>query len=657
MDSSLDRAGTPTPTDVDQRRKGSSGGMWSLLLPPLAIAAALAPSGTREGGEGAAVAAFAPPAVRVRGRSRTAPPPPVRIAVPRELRAASSGVDPAAALANAKRKRVEEDYSHKGRPFHEQWWPVAAVSSLRKDRPNELRVLGRSLVAFWDGGGWRAFDDRCSHRFAPLSEGRVVEGGGGEGASSSCRLQCAYHGWEFDSSGTCVRVPQEPDRIDAARPVRSYPVREELSLLWTWTDPDSYESLGASIPLPIDPLVREAVEEMGPSMCFQRDLPYGMEILGENLLDLSHLPFAHHSVGTLRRDLGGPLPTRMLSRDEREERSLWECEEAGEGHAPVLPVFQAEIVDAARHDPVHMMAAKGLPSNVTDSWSTTIGYYEPCHVRYRRDKGPGGGGSHVELFFCPIEEGKSRVFLFNIFKRGSPSSPPPAADAPLLTRAVHWCKPSTWKEKATRALIKKFLTGERGHLLSHSIFDGDGVFLQMQGRRMKSAGLSYRDYSTPSSADVLLNAYRRFLDRAARRTREELGRDGKAVADAVTGDGAYGDDGIDRSVLLDRYNTHTKHCPICLSALRKARRRRARAEAIGAASRGAAGASAAATGVLLATVRGGTSATWAGPVLRASATALAGAVAAAWAGERSRRKRGAEVDAFLFEDYVHAEKN
>lgn len=40
------------------------------------------------------------------------------------------------------------------------------------------------------------------HRLAPLSEGRIHESG---------QLQCTYHGWLFDGSGSCTSIPQIPD--------------------------------------------------------------------------------------------------------------------------------------------------------------------------------------------------------------------------------------------------------------------------------------------------------------------------------------------------------------------------------------------------------------------------------------------------------------
>ena len=43
-------------------------------------------------------------------------------------------------------------------------------------------------------------NNRCPHRLAPLSEGRI------EPADGS--LYCNYHGWRFDGQGACRGIPQ-----------------------------------------------------------------------------------------------------------------------------------------------------------------------------------------------------------------------------------------------------------------------------------------------------------------------------------------------------------------------------------------------------------------------------------------------------------------
>ena len=62
-----------------------------------------------------------------------------------------------------------------GAPFDwlAHWYPVALESATPKDRPTAVKLLGRDLVLWHDGGAWRCFEDRCPHRAVPLSEGRV----------------------------------------------------------------------------------------------------------------------------------------------------------------------------------------------------------------------------------------------------------------------------------------------------------------------------------------------------------------------------------------------------------------------------------------------------------------------------------------------------
>ncbi len=74
------------------------------------------------------------------------------------------------------------------RYFH----PVLAAKQLRK-QPVRVELAGHAYVLFRDAAGRpAALVDRCSHRFAPLSKGRVRPDG---------RLACGYHGWNFYAGG------------------------------------------------------------------------------------------------------------------------------------------------------------------------------------------------------------------------------------------------------------------------------------------------------------------------------------------------------------------------------------------------------------------------------------------------------------------------
>lgn len=79
------------------------------------------------------------------------------------------------------------------------FWYVACLSrELGSGKPLARTIFSRPLVLFrGKEGGPVALRDRCLHRAAPLSGGKVQNG---------C-LQCPYHGWTYDETGRVVEVP------------------------------------------------------------------------------------------------------------------------------------------------------------------------------------------------------------------------------------------------------------------------------------------------------------------------------------------------------------------------------------------------------------------------------------------------------------------
>jgi phenylpropionate dioxygenase-like ring-hydroxylating dioxygenase large terminal subunit len=103
-------------------------------------------------------------------------------------------------------------------------WFVAARARALRRRPLGATVCGVQVVLFRDGGGRAgAFEDRCPHRNAPLSEGRVRDG----------TLECPYHGWRFDADGACLAVPglARPPEGRATR-ATALPCVEQDGFVW-----------------------------------------------------------------------------------------------------------------------------------------------------------------------------------------------------------------------------------------------------------------------------------------------------------------------------------------------------------------------------------------------------------------------------------------
>jgi len=165
-----------------------------------------------------------------------------------------------------------------------RWYAVLSSSELPADRPVGRRRFGEDLV-FWRNGAGEvaAALDRCPHRRAKLSGGRVKDG---------C-VQCPFHGFTFAADGACTSIPAHPDRpIPRAMSLRAIPAREAHSLVWLWTGPD---------PAPDGPVPFfdfEGWEWAGSELSEPVDVHYTVAI--ENQLDFAHLPFVHaSSIGRL----------------------------------------------------------------------------------------------------------------------------------------------------------------------------------------------------------------------------------------------------------------------------------------------------------------------------------------------------------------------
>jgi phenylpropionate dioxygenase-like ring-hydroxylating dioxygenase large terminal subunit len=138
-----------------------------------------------------------------------------------------------------------------------------------------------------------AVPDRCPHRNAPLSAGRIVDG---------C-LECPYHGWTFDGDGICVAVPSAGP--GAAIPRRAnlapYHCVERYGLVWVC--PGEPCAGIPEMPWEDDPAYRRfnnPVEQWAASTTRMVD----------NFLDYSHFPFVH--LGTFGGAAGGEIPTLEL---------------------------------------------------------------------------------------------------------------------------------------------------------------------------------------------------------------------------------------------------------------------------------------------------------------------------------------------------------
>src|SRR5260370_33281013 len=102
------------------------------------------------------------------------------------------------------------------------WYATAWADELGPVAPMLARTVAEQpLVLFrTNDGSVRALQDRCPHRFAPLSMGQRTERG----------IRCGYHGLEFGSSGACIANPHGP--VVQSLKVRAYPATERYGMIW-----------------------------------------------------------------------------------------------------------------------------------------------------------------------------------------------------------------------------------------------------------------------------------------------------------------------------------------------------------------------------------------------------------------------------------------
>lgn len=167
------------------------------------------------------------------------------------------------------------------------WYVVSRASELGKTKPRRVLLNALPIATFRDADGQSvAVLDRCAHRNAPLTAGRIVDG----------RVQCHYHGWEFDGRGECKRIPGlcgEPQH--AARRVPAYACRESQGWIWVYSEPDVEPDIEPyAIPHADEPgyvTIREQIEMPGP-----------LDAVAENALDVPHTAFVHSGLFRSNRD-------------------------------------------------------------------------------------------------------------------------------------------------------------------------------------------------------------------------------------------------------------------------------------------------------------------------------------------------------------------
>jgi phenylpropionate dioxygenase-like ring-hydroxylating dioxygenase large terminal subunit len=172
----------------------------------------------------------------------------------------------------------------KSAPLFGFWYPACRSDELRPRSLKGTVLLGLPIVVCKTSiGDVAAMRDICPHRGMPLSFGRM----------RGDRVECAYHGWQFDHKGHCQVIPAliegSPIQTDKIG-VSTYPCRERDGYVWVFiADPlQPDQAIPDITPLPLPSSPYRMIQISKVMNCAIDDAVVG-------LVDPLHGPFVHQS--------------------------------------------------------------------------------------------------------------------------------------------------------------------------------------------------------------------------------------------------------------------------------------------------------------------------------------------------------------------------
>lgn len=276
--------------------------------------------------------------------------------------------------------------------FRRFWYPVVPMSQLEA-APYPFTLLGEKIVVWRDASGQPvAIADRCCHRTAQLSLGRVVDG----------KIACAYHGWQFDGGGRCVHVPQLDDAaaIPKTYQVQAFHCTERYGYAWVCLEEPLLDI--PTIPEAADAAFRQIHEFYEPWKVA------GLRVM-ENEFDLAHPTFVHT---TTFGSEDHPIPDELHL-----EELEWGLHVTG-----VLGVVNPELQQ------------KNLKMDNRDTKRTLdMDWYMPFTIRLRINY-PNGLSHIIVNTMTPIDDGTSQMVQFAL--RNDTEADTATADVIAFDRAV-----------------------------------------------------------------------------------------------------------------------------------------------------------------------------------------------------------------------------
>jgi len=172
-----------------------------------------------------------------------------------------------------------------------QWYVIGTPGDFVANKPKKVTVWSKNYVVWKNiDGKYNCLDDVCSHKGASLSGGKI---------HNNCAV-CPYHGYEFNSNGTLVKVPGLNFQSSPVYDVSKYSIVEKNG----WVYLNTMQTNISEPEMQTNIFEEEEFAKNFSVVYLNMDFNCYSRILSENSLDVMHIGFVH-TFGNKER----PAPT------------------------------------------------------------------------------------------------------------------------------------------------------------------------------------------------------------------------------------------------------------------------------------------------------------------------------------------------------------
>jgi phenylpropionate dioxygenase-like ring-hydroxylating dioxygenase large terminal subunit len=167
--------------------------------------------------------------------------------------------------------------------LYNYWYVAAPAGALARGTMKPVTLLGQQVLLLRDNAGVvSALKDFCPHRGIPLRFGSF----------DGCEVECCYHGWRFNMTGTCTSIPSLVEEKTDISKIKTgqLPCREQDGLIWVYVAATGSTEAPASEP-PAMPIALSGGFKHVDSVLFPCQIDHA--VIG--LMDPAHGPFVHRA--------------------------------------------------------------------------------------------------------------------------------------------------------------------------------------------------------------------------------------------------------------------------------------------------------------------------------------------------------------------------